>query len=98
MTWGLLGAIAMLASSTGGRPFVSCAHVVPPSMDLKIPPELGVVESGPNVAASQNVCCCGQSVAYTVFALLGSIRTSLPLVYSSLYSTLSNVRPPSVER
>src|SRR5206468_8927063 len=58
----------------------------------------GHVESGPNAAYSSDVDCCCQSAAYTVLGLLGSIRTSLALVYSSLYSTLANVRPPSVER
>src|SRR5690349_1327176 len=37
--FGELGAIAMFACTTpGGRPFVNCRHVLPPSVDLKIPP------------------------------------------------------------
>ncbi len=67
--------------------------MVPPSVDLKMPPE-----PPPKSPPSQNASCCCQSAAYTVFGLPGSMRTSFPLVYSSLYSTFSNVRPPSVER
>ena len=36
-TFGLLGARAMFAWITLGRPSVSCFHVVPPSVDLKMP-------------------------------------------------------------
>src|SRR5262245_59946390 len=40
--WGLLGATAISASTTpsgsAGKPFVSLFQVVPPSVDLKMPP------------------------------------------------------------
>src|SRR3954469_7218165 len=37
--WGELGAIARLAwTISEGRPLVNCAHVLPPSVDLKMPP------------------------------------------------------------
>ena len=85
--------MAMFACSTFGRPSVSCFHVVPPSVDLKMP-----LPPPPKPPPSQNACCCCHSVAYTVLGSLGSMRTSLPLVYSSRYSTFWNDLPPSVER
>ena len=37
-TFGLLAESARFAWSTSGRPSVSCVQVVPPSVDLKMPP------------------------------------------------------------
>src|SRR3954464_6397120 len=90
---GLLGEMARFACTTRGKPSVSGFHVVPPSVDLKMP-----LPAPPKPPPSMYDCCCCQSVAYTVCGFDGSMRTSLPLEYSSRYRTLSKVRPPSVER
>ena len=72
---------------------MSCVQVVPPSVLLKMP-----FPAPPNACPSMKLCCCCQSVAYTVPGSLGSMRTSFALVYSSLYSTFWKERPPSVDR
>ena len=41
-----------------GRPSVNCFHVVPPSVDLKMP-----LPEPPNSCPSMKLCCCCQSVA-----------------------------------
>ena len=65
-----------------GSPSVSAFHVVPPSVDLKMPPP-----AASNAPPSLKLCCCTHSAAYTVFGSAGSMRTSFALVYSSLNST-----------
>src|SRR5947207_539725 len=93
----LLGEIAILAcmkpSAPEGMPLVSGRHVVPPSVDLNIPPP------GPlHALFSHGPCRASHSAAYTVSGCAGSICTSLAPVFSSLPSTFVKLRPPSVER
>src|SRR5690348_11052699 len=91
---GLLGAIARFAWMTPlSSPFVSGCHVVPPSVDLKIPPPLSLHDP-----FSHGPCRASQRAAYTVFGFDGSMTTSEPPVFSSLPRTFSNVWPPSVDR
>src|SRR6185503_20318787 len=55
----LLGATPRFASMMpSGSPLVSWCHVVPPSVDLKMPPP-----GPPNSAPSWKPCCCTQRVA-----------------------------------
>src|ERR1044072_1308332 len=90
----LLGAIAMFACTMpGGKPFVSGFQVVPPSIDLKIPPPLPL-----NTPFSQGASRDSHKAAYTVCGLLGSICTSLAPTFSSRDNTFSNVLPPLTDR
>src|SRR3954468_19881635 len=77
-----------------GRPVVSCVHVVPPSVLLKMPPP------GPFVGAY--VYHGGRRVfhrqAYTTREFVGSITTSTAPTSLFLNRTLRQLRPPSVER
>src|SRR4051812_44480562 len=79
---------------SAGSPFVNCFHVVPPSVDLKIPPP------GPLVGAY--VYHGGRRVfhnpAYTIFEFVGSITTSTAPTSSFLNRTFCHVLPPSRER
>src|SRR5262249_12124110 len=79
---GLLGAIAMpvLPMPSFGRPAVSCFHVLPPSVDLKMPPP------GPFVGAYvyQGGRRVFQRPAYTTCGFDGSITTSTAPTFSSL--------------
>ena len=61
-TFELLGAIAMFACSTPGKPPASCFHVEPPSVDLKIPPSFDCALP-PNAPFSEKPCCCCHSAA-----------------------------------
>src|SRR6185437_16342267 len=76
-TFGSLGAIRNNACWTGGNPWVSFFQVLPPSVDLKMPPSVP-----PKCPFSHGACCCCQRVAYRTSELLGSISMSSPLVYS----------------
>src|SRR6185436_14086673 len=77
-----------------GRPVVSCFHVVPPSVDLKMPP--------PGPFVGEYVYQGGRRVfhrpAYTTCGFVGSITTSTAPTFSSLYKTFCHVFPPSRER
>src|SRR5215213_11818241 len=73
-----------------GRPLVSLFHVVPPSVDLNKP------LSGPfHAPFSQGPCLPAHKTAYTVLEFFGSMTTCMAPVFSSLYSTRSQVLPPS---
>ena len=93
---GLLGATAIPVRPIPslGNPAVSCVHVVPPSVDLKIPPP------GPFVGEYVNQG--GRRVfhrpAKTTLVLVGSMTTSTAPILSSLYSTFCQLLPPSRER
>src|SRR6185437_10846926 len=71
---GLLGATAMPVRPMPslGKPVVSCFHVSPPSVDLKIPP--------PGPLVGEYVYHGGRRAfhkpAYTIFEFAGSITTS----------------------
>src|SRR5258708_18467025 len=77
-----------------GRARVSCCHVAPPSVDLNRP----LVAPLYALLYPHGPCRADQSTAYTVRAFDGSKARSIAPVFSSLYSTRSNVAPPSVER
>src|SRR5260370_25986613 len=95
MRCGLLGAMARLACVTpsSGRPLVNCRQCVPPSVDLKMPPFVPL-----HAEFSQGPCRPSHRQAYTMLGLDGSSSTSEPPVFSSLWRTFSNDRPPSVDR
>ena len=57
-SFGSLGAIAMFACRIAGSPSLNCVHVVPPSVDLKIP-----MPALPKPCPSMKLCCCDHSVA-----------------------------------
>src|SRR5437660_7486712 len=77
--FGELGATARLACTIfSGRPWRSWFQVLPPSVDLKMPPLVPL-----KVAFSQGPSRDSQRVAYTTFELVGSIWTSPPPVFSS---------------
>src|SRR6185312_5847008 len=65
-------------------------HVFPPSVDLKIPPL--VPDHSPFSQGPSRDC---HKVAKIISVLLGSMATSSPPVFSSMYKTLVNVFPPS---
>src|SRR4051812_19288791 len=78
--------------SSFGRPFVSCFHVSPPSVLLKIPPP------GPLVGAyvNQGGRRVFHSPAYTTREFLGSITTSTAPT-SGVPNTCFHVFPPSTD-
>src|SRR5947207_4891432 len=77
--FGELGAIARLASTIfSGRPWRNRFQVLPPSVDLKMPPLVPL-----KVPFSQGPSRDSQRVAYTTSELVGSIWTSPPPVFSS---------------
>src|SRR5689334_24550841 len=80
-------------SAADGRPAVICFHVVPPSVDLYKPQLVESVHP-----ASHGAWRAAHSAAKTTCGLAGSSTTSIPPVFSSLYSTWLQVCPPSVER
>src|SRR5438132_4754193 len=104
MRLGSLGAIATSACTKpsvvpeapapeAGNPFVNGFHVVPPSVDLKMPP------FDPFQAPfSHGPCRVSQRHAYTMSGLFGSNSRSDAPVFSSLYRTFRKLRPPSVDR
>src|SRR5690349_8210051 len=97
MRRGLLGLIPMPSrpspSAVVGSPPASCVHVAPPSVLLNKP------EFWPlHAAFSHGPCRASHNTAYTVFGSFGDNTTSAPPVFSSLYNTFSNDRPPFVER
>ena len=73
---------------------MSCLHVAPPSVDLKIPPP------GPFVGAYvyQGGRLVFQRPAYTTFEFVGSITTSAAPTSLFANSTFCQLRPPSRER
>src|SRR5207248_3547720 len=77
-----------------GNPFVSCRQLLPPSGDtnrpLPVPSYALLYSHGP--------CRAAHRTAYTICGFAGSSATSIAPVFSSLYKTLSKVRPPSVDR
>src|SRR5438093_13427586 len=88
------GATARLAWTIfSGRPCRIWFQVLPPSVDLKMPPLVPF-----QVLFSQGPSRDSQRVAYATFESLGSIWTSPPPVFSSRLRTFSNVLPPSSER
>src|SRR5947208_8636085 len=88
-----MSAWTMPPPSPSGSPFVSERHVVPPSVDLKMPPLVPA-----HAPFSHGPCRCSHRQAYTMSGFLGSNSRSEPPVLSSFDSTFSNVRPPSVDR
>src|SRR5437660_11437348 len=77
--FGELGATARLAwTILSGRPWRSWFQVLPPSVDLKMPPLVPF-----QVLFSQGPSRDSQRVAYTTFELVGSSWTSPPPVFSS---------------
>src|SRR5689334_4929971 len=91
MRLGLLGATATSAWTTPspsppGRPLVSWRQVVPPSVDLNMPPP--VPDQTP---FSHGPWRSSQRQAYTVFGSLGSNSRSEAPVFSSFDKTFSNV-------
>jgi photosystem II stability/assembly factor-like uncharacterized protein len=93
---GLEAATAMpvLPIPSFGSPVVSCIHVLPPSVDLYIPPP------GPLVGAytNQGGRRVFHSPAYTTCELVGSMTTSMAPTFSFLYRTFSQLLPPSFDR
>src|SRR4030095_10399814 len=77
--FGELGATARLACTIfSGRPRRNWFQVLPPSVDLKMPPLVPF-----HVPFSQGPSRDSQRVAYTTLGLVGSIWTSPPPVFSS---------------
>src|SRR4029077_15891573 len=77
--FGELGATARLAWTIfSGRPWRNWFQVLPPSVDLKMPPSVPF-----QVLFSQGPSRDSQRVAYTTSELVGSIWTSPPPVFSS---------------
>src|SRR4051812_47449575 len=73
-----------------GNPLVSFVHVVPPFVDLNKP------LSGPfHAPFSHGPCLPAHMSAYMMLGFCGSIVTWTAPVFSSLYNTFSQVRPPS---
>src|SRR3954453_23958245 len=83
---GLLGEIVRFAwMKFSGTPFVNGFHVVPPSVDLKIPPP------GPlHAEFSHGPCRASHNAAYTICGFVGSICPSDAPVFSSFPRTFSN--------
>src|SRR5205085_12244985 len=74
-----LGAIARFACTIfSGRPLRSWFQLLPPSVDLKMPPSVPF-----QVLFSQGPSRDSQRLAYTIFESVGSIWTSPPPVFSS---------------
>src|SRR5216110_968836 len=77
--FGELGAIARFAWTIfSGRPWRNWFQVLPPSVDLKMPPLVPF-----QVLFSQGPSRDSQRVAYAIFESVGSIWTSPPPVFSS---------------
>src|SRR6266542_6012814 len=95
MRRGLLGAIAMPVRPIPlfGNPAVSCVHVEPASVDLKIPPPGPLVGAYVNHGGRRVF----QSPAYTTRESEGSITTSTAPTFSSP-RILCQLWPPSLER
>src|ERR1041385_8150735 len=96
MRRGLPGATAtpLRPMQAAGSPFVSWFQVLPPSVDLKMPPP-GPFDGWYVYHGGRRVF---QSVAYTTCELVGSITTSTAPMLSFLKRTFVQVFPPSCER
>src|SRR6266702_4540892 len=70
----------LICTRPGGNPFVSCFHVVPPSVDLNRPPPV----PGYAFASSHGPSVSSHIDAYTTRGFLGSITTPDPPTLSFL--------------
>src|ERR1700738_512487 len=90
----LVATATSICTRFSGSPFLSCFHVVPPSVDLNSPPPVPAYwlpsSHGPSVSSHRD--------AYTVFGSLGSSTTSDPPIRSPLNNTFSQFLAPSSER